>query len=218
MTGCIPWRTGVRRYRGISPPVTLPCPAHSRRGSEESVLPSFPVILSTAKNPYSCRRPSFLSVQKGCKDTPEGEDSESLPPLDSPHSNGQKGVPFWISPCERKVRQRGRILRLHLCFAQNGWKRKASSCPGRAEVLPGAWFKKIFLLKSAKGKRPSAQDEKTLLFSTILFLCACLAFRMLFYQFFIMLIAFFYCVLHTFFCLHLVKYLEHLSKSAKNFL
>jgi len=27
-----------------------------------------------------------------------GEDSESLPPLDSPHSNGQKGVPFWISP------------------------------------------------------------------------------------------------------------------------
>ena len=123
--------------QSIFPPVILPCPAHSRRGSEESVLPSFPVILSTAKNPYSCRRPSFLSVQKGCKDTPEGEDSESLPPLDSPHSNGQKGVPFWISPCEREDRQGGRILRLHLCYAQNDENRKTMPFSGRAEALPG---------------------------------------------------------------------------------
>ena len=54
----------------------------------------------------SCRRPFFLPVQKECKVTPEGEDSESLPPLDSPHSNGQKGVPFWISPCKRAIRQK----------------------------------------------------------------------------------------------------------------
>ena len=67
------------------------------------------VILSAAKNPYPCRSSSFLPVQKGCKDTTgEGEDSESLPPprSPSPNSNGQKGVPFWISPCERVIRQK----------------------------------------------------------------------------------------------------------------
>ena len=59
------------------------------------------VILSEAKNPFLCRGSYFLFVQKGCKDTTgEGEDSESLPPprSPSPNSNGQKGVPFWISP------------------------------------------------------------------------------------------------------------------------
>ena len=80
MTGCFPWRTM--------------CSA-----TEAFPFLSFCLALRTVKgetkNPRLCRRPSFLPVQKGCKDTPEGEDSESLPPLDSPHSNGQKGLaPF----------------------------------------------------------------------------------------------------------------------------
>lgn len=46
--------------------------------------------------------PFLVPARKGEKNRPEGEDSESLPPLDSPHSNGQKGSsPFWKSPCCR---------------------------------------------------------------------------------------------------------------------
>ena len=58
-------------------------------------------------NKYPVVGRPFCPCRKDAKTRPgRGEDSESLPPLDSPHSNGQKGVPFWISPCEREMRQK----------------------------------------------------------------------------------------------------------------
>ncbi len=101
------------------------------QGKETSpVLAS--VILSKAKNPFLCRRHYFLFVQKVSKDTTwEGEDSESLPPprSPSPHSNGQKGVPFWIPPADGKPGRENDNERAR-------WK--DFSIPGRAEALPGA--------------------------------------------------------------------------------
>ena len=103
---------------------------------------------------HAYRRFSFLPVQKGSKDTPEGRDFESakvlhfpsiagqmeykmscppdsFAPLGSPHSNGQKGrAPFGYPRGGAKL---WRIERRRGVYSAR-WE---FAMPGRAAALPG---------------------------------------------------------------------------------